>query len=341
MTNESHDQDREQGEAPAAEDPQEPSTESNPDAEPRARAPEDPEPDHEAVGIGVIGAPADRSRAESARATIHRPRTPRAPRSPEGSDRTVRSPTLRKASPRATRANRRHSSRKRTRKPASRPAPWRLRAIAVPALGDDRTSLRVYGVTMTAQLARKGRVRASIAAAFIALVVALVGISGPVAAVPGASPVSKYVALGDSVAAGQGGGDYVDACLRSPAGYPELLNAEPNVAAAQCGMHGRDHHRCRDDPARADQPRHDPRHGHGRRERREPAGDLRSMRDRTGARRVARRIGRRRDVPHVRTDPWAARRPHHHHRRRSPTPRSSSPATPSHSCRGTRRSLTT
>jgi lysophospholipase L1-like esterase len=83
---------------------------------------------------------------------------------------------------------------------------------------------------MTAQLARKGRVRASIAAAFIALVVALVGIAGPVAAVPGASPVSKYVALGDSVAAGQGGGDYVDACLRSPAGYPELLNAEPKVS---------------------------------------------------------------------------------------------------------------
>lgn len=83
---------------------------------------------------------------------------------------------------------------------------------------------------MTAPSARKGRVRASIFAALIAFVAVLGGIAGPAAAAPGASPVSKYVALGDSVAAGQGGGDYVDACLRSPAGYPELLNAEPKVS---------------------------------------------------------------------------------------------------------------
>ena len=57
MTNESHDQDREQGEAPAAEDLQEPSTEKEPDAEPKAQRADDPEPDHEAVGIGVIGGP--------------------------------------------------------------------------------------------------------------------------------------------------------------------------------------------------------------------------------------------------------------------------------------------
>jgi lysophospholipase L1-like esterase len=51
----------------------------------------------------------------------------------------------------------------------------------------------------------------------------------PVAAAPGNSRIEKYVALGDSVAAGQGGGNYIDACLRSPAGYPELLNVQPEV----------------------------------------------------------------------------------------------------------------
>ncbi|MBM7831656.1 lysophospholipase L1-like esterase [Agromyces cerinus] len=83
---------------------------------------------------------------------------------------------------------------------------------------------------MTADLARKRRVRATIVAALIALVAIPVGIAGPVAAAPGSSsPVDKYVALGDSVAAGQGGGSYLDACLRSPAGYPALLDAQPKL----------------------------------------------------------------------------------------------------------------
>ncbi|MFD3444745.1 SGNH/GDSL hydrolase family protein [Microbacteriaceae bacterium 4G12] len=47
-----------------------------------------------------------------------------------------------------------------------------------------------------------------------------------------------YVALGDSYASGQGGGDYSDGrCLRSSAGYPALLDAEPGinlVADASC-----------------------------------------------------------------------------------------------------------
>jgi lysophospholipase L1-like esterase len=85
---------------------------------------------------------------------------------------------------------------------------------------------------MTADPSPKGRVRASIVAAFIALVAIPFGIAGPVAAAPdsSSSPVDKYVALGDSVAAGQGGGDYLDACLRSPAGYPSLLDAQPKVS---------------------------------------------------------------------------------------------------------------
>ena len=84
---------------------------------------------------------------------------------------------------------------------------------------------------MTAILERKGRFAASIVAALIALVAIPAGIAGPVAATPDASssPVTKYVALGDSIAAGQGGGGYLDACLRSPAGYPALLDAQPKV----------------------------------------------------------------------------------------------------------------
>lgn len=58
MTSESHEQDPTNGEeAPAEEDLQEPSTEKEPDEEPTADAPADTEPSHEAVGIGVIGAP--------------------------------------------------------------------------------------------------------------------------------------------------------------------------------------------------------------------------------------------------------------------------------------------
>ena len=58
MTNDSHDQDREpDGPAPATEDLQEPSTEKEPGREPKAADAVQPEPSHEAVGIGVIGGP--------------------------------------------------------------------------------------------------------------------------------------------------------------------------------------------------------------------------------------------------------------------------------------------
>lgn len=39
------------------------------------------------------------------------------------------------------------------------------------------------------------------------------------------SPVAKYVALGDSYAAGQGAGSYLNGCLVSSNGYPALLDA--------------------------------------------------------------------------------------------------------------------
>jgi lysophospholipase L1-like esterase len=87
---------------------------------------------------------------------------------------------------------------------------------------------------MTAVPAWKGRVTGIAAAAIIALVAIPAGIAGPAAAAPPSSPsssstVAKYVALGDSVAAGQGAGGYVDACLRSPSGYPALLDAAPRT----------------------------------------------------------------------------------------------------------------
>lgn len=84
---------------------------------------------------------------------------------------------------------------------------------------------------MTPVFARKGRVSTAFLAAIIALVAIPAGIAGPVAAAPdsSSSSVKKYVALGDSIAAGQGGGGYVDTCLRSPAGYPALLDAEPKL----------------------------------------------------------------------------------------------------------------
>lgn len=46
-----------QGEMPATEDLQEPSTEKDPREAPKAPDRSEPEPSHEAVGIGIIGRP--------------------------------------------------------------------------------------------------------------------------------------------------------------------------------------------------------------------------------------------------------------------------------------------
>lgn len=65
--------------------------------------------------------------------------------------------------------------------------------------------------------------------ALAAAVAALLAI--PLSAAPALAdpppPVAKYVAIGDSYAAGQGAGGYVDACLRSPLGYAGLIDAVP------------------------------------------------------------------------------------------------------------------
>jgi len=56
MTTDAREPKREDGEeTPTVEELQEPSTEKDPGEEPKAKKPHDPEPSHEAVGIGVIG----------------------------------------------------------------------------------------------------------------------------------------------------------------------------------------------------------------------------------------------------------------------------------------------
>jgi len=82
------------------------------------------------------------------------------------------------------------------------------------------------------------RLLSSMLAAVLAASGVLAAGALPASAAPTA-PVNKYVALGDSYAAGQGGGGYTGACLRSPNGYPALLDAVKgtnllrNVSCAQ------------------------------------------------------------------------------------------------------------
>ncbi|MDQ0614597.1 lysophospholipase L1-like esterase [Microbacterium sp. W4I4] len=67
---------------------------------------------------------------------------------------------------------------------------------------------------------------------FAALIVAATALLAlPLAAAPAYAapppPIATYVALGDSYAAGQGAGSYIDPCLRSPNGYAAQLDAVP------------------------------------------------------------------------------------------------------------------
>lgn len=80
---------------------------------------------------------------------------------------------------------------------------------------------------MSARSIRRSRVGGSTAAAIVALV-AVFGVAAPAIAQP-PEPIARYVALGDSYAAGQGAGVPLDACLRSTAAYPVLLDAEPRT----------------------------------------------------------------------------------------------------------------
>ncbi|MFE5672330.1 GDSL-type esterase/lipase family protein [Agromyces sp. NPDC056523] len=80
---------------------------------------------------------------------------------------------------------------------------------------------------MSARSIRRSRIVGSTVAAIVALTAALGG-AAPAGAVQPA-PVAKYVALGDSYAAGQGAAAPLDSCLRSNAAYPVLLDAEPRT----------------------------------------------------------------------------------------------------------------
>ena len=52
---------------------------------------------------------------------------------------------------------------------------------------------------------------------------------GALPAAPANSGNVEYVALGDSYAAGQGAGSYLNSCLQSIHGYPELLDSEKRI----------------------------------------------------------------------------------------------------------------
>ncbi|WP_400994260.1 SGNH/GDSL hydrolase family protein [Agromyces sp. GXQ0307] len=81
---------------------------------------------------------------------------------------------------------------------------------------------------MSAHSNRRSRIVGSIAAATVALVAIFFG-AAPSALAAKPDPVNRYVALGDSYAAGQGAGLPLDSCLRSTSAYPVLLDAEPRT----------------------------------------------------------------------------------------------------------------
>jgi lysophospholipase L1-like esterase len=66
----------------------------------------------------------------------------------------------------------------------------------------------------------------------VIMLVALVGLvmAGALPAVAESNPNTiEYVALGDSYAAGQGGGSYLNTCLESPNGYPYVLDPKRRI----------------------------------------------------------------------------------------------------------------
>jgi lysophospholipase L1-like esterase len=72
--------------------------------------------------------------------------------------------------------------------------------------------------------------RGRLLSGLVTIVIALAGFVGLGALPAAASPsVIQYVALGDSYAAGQGGGDYLNGCLQTAESYPELLDLESRI----------------------------------------------------------------------------------------------------------------
>lgn len=82
---------------------------------------------------------------------------------------------------------------------------------------------------MSVLSARKVRHGIAAAATAVALLAIPFGIALPAQAAPPELPVAKYVALGDSIAAGQGNGTPLDACVRTGAGYANGIDALPRM----------------------------------------------------------------------------------------------------------------
>lgn len=73
----------------------------------------------------------------------------------------------------------------------------------------------------------KRRILAAVAA--MALGIGLMGAGAASATAAPPQPVAKYVALGDSIAAGQGGGVPLDSCVRTDGGYAAQLDDVPRI----------------------------------------------------------------------------------------------------------------
>jgi lysophospholipase L1-like esterase len=73
--------------------------------------------------------------------------------------------------------------------------------------------------------------RGRFVARLVTMLIALAGFVtvGALPAAAGNSGAVQYVALGDSYAAGQGGGDYLNDCLQSLNGYPYLLEPKRRI----------------------------------------------------------------------------------------------------------------
>jgi lysophospholipase L1-like esterase len=72
--------------------------------------------------------------------------------------------------------------------------------------------------------------RGRLLSGLVTIVIASAGFS-TIGAVPAAAKSStvQYVALGDSYAAGQGAGQYLNTCLQTAASYPEVLDSEKRI----------------------------------------------------------------------------------------------------------------
>jgi len=80
---------------------------------------------------------------------------------------------------------------------------------------------------MTVSFRTKGRAFGIAVAVVAALLAVPLGVAGAASASP--LNVTRLVTLGDSIAAGQGGGAILDACARTDGGYGSQLDAEPQL----------------------------------------------------------------------------------------------------------------